>query len=273
MNFSKGVATIALLAAFALFASMSASPQTLINLARGVTGILPCTSFPVLTGDTTTSSGSCGTTTAKINGTSFAGTSGHVVGFGAANIPTDTGIVYANIVTASSPGAGLCHFAGSTQVCTSSAVVGSDMTNNTVTSTQEAVVNTRRVCDAAIGDASGSAITSAQLGPQKRICYIPAAATIVEMDVAADAGTPNAIVAVDHAGSNSNIVSAALATGSSGAIACSKTTSATGIDGATTCTNTLQNTSIAAGDYLELVSGTAGGTAKLMTIHVIYTIN
>lgn len=142
-----------------------------------------------------------------------------------------------------------------------------------VTSAKMAVVNTRRVCDIAVGDTSASALTNAQLGPQKRICYIPAASTIVEMDVAADAGTPNVIVGNNAAGSVSNIVSGALATAASGGIACSNTGGTTGIDGATTCTNTLQNTSLGAGSYLELVSGTAGGTAKLMTIHVIYTIN
>jgi hypothetical protein len=105
------------------------------------------------------------------------------------------------------------------------------------------------------------------------MCYIPFAATIVEMDVEADGGTPNVIVGVNHAGSVSNIVSTALATASSGGVACSKTTAVTGLNGATTCSATLQNTSIAIGDYLELVSGTAGGTAKLMTIHVIYLVN
>lgn len=154
-----------------------------------------------------------------------------------------------------------------------SAVTTTKINNNAVTSAKEAVVNTRRMCDIAVGDTSASAITNAQLGPQKRICYVPAASTIVEMDVAADGGTPNVIVAVNHAGSDSNIVSGALATAASGGIACTNTGGTTGIDGATTCTNTLQNTSVAAGDYLELVSGTAGGTAKLMTIHVIYTIN
>jgi hypothetical protein len=28
-----------------------------------------------------------------------------------------------------------------------------------------------------------------------------------------------------------------------------------------------------AGDWIELVSGTAGGTAKLVTVHVTYTVN
>jgi hypothetical protein len=146
--------------------------------------------------------------------------------------------------------------------------------NNAVNSTKMAVVNTRRVCDIAVGDQSGaSAISNAQLGPQKRICYIPAGATVVELDVAADAGTPNVIVGRSRAGVTSNLVSSALATAAAGGIACSNTGGTLGIDGATTCTNTLQNTGTNAGDYFELVSGTAGGTAKLMTIHVIYTIN
>ena len=37
-----------------------------------------------------------------------------------------------NLVTAVSPGVGLCHFAGSTQACTSSAVVNADITNSTI---------------------------------------------------------------------------------------------------------------------------------------------
>ncbi len=144
---------------------------------------------------------------------------------------------------------------------------------NAINSSKMVVVNTRRVCDILVGDTSGSAITSGQMGPQSRVCYIPAAATIVEMDVNADAGTPNVIVGVNHAGSISNIVSGALATAASGGIACSNTGGTTGINGATTCSSTLQNTSMVAGDYLELVSGTPGGTAKLFAAHVIYTVN
>ncbi len=145
---------------------------------------------------------------------------------------------------------------------------------NAVTSAKMAVVNTRRVCDIIIGDTTGSAITNGQLGPQKRLCFVPAAATVVEIDVSADAGTPNVIVQNIHgASTTADYLSGALATAASGGIACSNTGGTTGIDGATTCTNTLQNTSIAAGDYIQLKSGTAGGTAKLMSIHVIYTVN
>jgi hypothetical protein len=187
---------------------------------------------------------------------------------------TTTGtIACATCVVASSPGVGIAHFAGSTQTVTSSTIATADVAANAITSAKLAVVNTRRVCDIPVGDeSSSSVIANAQLGPQKRLCYVPAASTVVEMDVSADGGTPNVIVAVNHAGTDSNIVSSALATAASGGIACSNTGGTTGIDGATTCSATLQNTSVAAGDYLELVSGTAGGTAKLMTIHVVYVI-
>jgi len=39
------------------------------------------------------------------------------------------------------------------------------------------------------------------------------------------------------------------------------------------CAATLQNTGLNGGDWIELVSGTAGGTARLVTIHVIYAVN
>lgn len=146
------------------------------------------------------------------------------------------------------------------------------LVNNAVTSAKMAIVNTRQVCDMVFGDTSGSALTNAQLGPQKRLCYIPAAATLQEVIVSADGGTPNIIVARNVAGTVNNVLSAALATAASGGIACSKTSAVAGIDG-TTCSATLQNTALAAGSYLEAVSGTAGGTAKLMTVHAVYTID
>ncbi len=51
-----------------------------------------------LSGDVTTG-GSLATTVVAIRGTSFAGTNGDLVSFGAANIPADSGIVAANVVT------------------------------------------------------------------------------------------------------------------------------------------------------------------------------
>lgn len=171
----------------------------------------------------------------------------------------------------SSGSTGIAHVASGTW--SYSTIATSDLASNAVTSAQMAVVNTYRVCDISIGDTSGSAITNAQLGPQSRVCFIPAASTIVEMDVNADGGTPNVIVGRNRSGTIVNIVSAALATAGSGGIACSNTGGTTGINGATTCSSTLQNTGLNAGDYLELVSGTAGGTAKFMVAHIIYTVN
>jgi hypothetical protein len=190
----------------------------------------------------------------------------------------------ASVTTSGSPAASeLSCFSAASQItnCNLSGVVTTTNTGvtsfgaNVVGNAALAVVQTRRVCDIAIGDESSSnVITNSQLGPQKRMCFIPAAATIVELDVAADGGTPNVLVAKNHAGTDTNLTSAALATAASGGIACANTAgSGTGIDGATTCSVALATTSLAAGDYLELVSGTAGGTAKLMTIHVTYTIN
>jgi hypothetical protein len=138
------------------------------------------------------------------------------------------------------------------------------------TTVTESIIPTYHVCDIPIGDESAAVLVNGQLGPQSRLCYIPIAATIVELDVNADGGTPNVIVGRNHAGTISNIVSSALATASAGGIACSNAGGTIGINGVTTCAGTLQNTSLAAGDYLELVSGTAGGTAKLMVVHVIY---
>lgn len=135
-------------------------------------------------------------------------------------------------------------------------------------------------CDISVGDQSGSAITNSQLGPQAHVCKIPSASMVVEIDVSTDAGSPSVIVGrrrcttfttgTCSAETVVNLVSGALAA-ASGFEKCSKATATTGIDGGTTCSATLQNTSLNAGDWLELVSGTAGGTAKFVAVHILYT--
>ena len=62
-------------------------------------------SFTALSGDATSTATGGATTVVKINGTSFAGTSGHIVSFGAANIPADSGVVAANVRAVSAPAA------------------------------------------------------------------------------------------------------------------------------------------------------------------------
>jgi len=145
---------------------------------------------------------------------------------------------------------------------------------NAVTSSKMAVVNTRKTCQIIIGADNGSALADADIGPQNDQCLISGAATIVEVMVKADAGTPSALPRkTSVGGSNTSLLSGALATASSGARACSNTGGTTSIDGSTTCTNTLTTTSLAVGDTLGVASGTAGGTAKRMSIFITYTVN
>ncbi len=141
----------------------------------------------------------------------------------------------------------------------------------------------KRSCDIVVGDASSSsAVTNAQLGPQKHGCKIPSSVTVLEVDVESDAGSPSVIAGrrrctawtsgVCSAEAVANLVSTALAS-PAGFMGCSNATGTSGLDGSTTCASTLQNAALNAGDWLEMVSGTAGGTAKLVTVHVIYQVN
>jgi hypothetical protein len=136
-------------------------------------------------------------------------------------------------------------------------------------------------CDITVGDASStSAVTNVELGPQKHGCKVPSAATVVEIDVESDAGSPSVIAGrrrctawtagTCSAEAVANLVSAAVAA-SAGFMGCANSAGSTGVDGGTTCSGSLQNTSLNAGDWIELVSGTAGGTAKLVTVHIVYT--
>lgn len=144
---------------------------------------------------------------------------------------------------------------------------------NAVTSAKMAAVNTRRLCTIVVGADNGSALADADLA-QNDQCLVPAAATVQEIFVKADGGTPNVIVRkTSVANSHTALLSSALATASSGARACSKTSAVTGIDATTTCSATLQNTSLAVGETLGLASGTAGGVAKKMMVSILYTID
>jgi hypothetical protein len=172
----------------------------------------------------------------------------------------------------STPSSGFvtCYFSATlTQTCLDSSGNAWQM----VKSTTLASVQTRS-CDLTFGSAKTgtAALANADLGPQPGVCFIPGAATVLEIDVRANTGAPAITMGVDHGGTVSNLVSSALATAGSGGRACSKVTAVAGIDG-TTCSATLQNTTIAAGDYIQAVSGTADGVATWMTVHVVYALN
>jgi hypothetical protein len=146
------------------------------------------------------------------------------------------------------------------------------ITPGAVTAPKMAPATTLRTCMLLAGADNGAALVDADLGPQLQMCLVPAASTVVEIVVYADAGTPNVLVHRRTGTTNTALLSGALATAASGALACSKTTGVAGIAG-TTCSATLQNTSVAAGDTLGLSSGTAGGVAKRMSVGIVMTVN
>lgn len=168
-------------------------------------------------------------------------------------------------------------------VTTSAGAVATTIAANAVTAAKSAVVMTYRTCVIVIGADNGTALANADIAPQLQYCQIPIAATVVEIDVRADGGTPSVVVAKRHCtasactvGANetvSDLTSSALATAAAGAAACSKTGATAGLDTFTTCSATLQNTSLSAGDYIETHTATAGGTAKRMSVFVHYTVN
>jgi hypothetical protein len=133
--------------------------------------------------------------------------------------------------------------------------------------------NARRVCSIVIGADNGVALATTDIAPQGRQCLIPAAATVVEIDVAADGGTPAVILARNHAGTLTDL-SASLATASAGGLACANAGgTGAGMDGTTTCGVAITTPSLAAGDWIETHTSAGASTAKRMSISVVYTVN
>jgi hypothetical protein len=153
------------------------------------------------------------------------------------------------------------------------ALVTADLPANGVNSSRLAAVNTRHVCSMIVGADNGPVLVNTDLGPKGRQCYVPYAATVVEIMVAGNAGVSSVIAGGNHQGTISSLTSLPLATAAGGGLACANTSGTLSLDGAMTCSNTLQNTPIAAGDWIELVSGSAGGVAKRLSVAVTYTVN
>jgi hypothetical protein len=142
-----------------------------------------------------------------------------------------------------------------------------------IATTQGALSGRRRVCPIIVGKNNGALLVNADLGPNPAQCMVPESATIEEVTIFADTGTPNVIPEKRTTGGGAvNILSAALPTAAGGALACARTTAATGYAG-TLCSATLQNTTVLAGDTFGLTSGTAGGTARRMSIFITYILN
>lgn len=136
---------------------------------------------------------------------------------------------------------------------------------------------TLRTCAMVIGaDNAAAALVDADIAPQGRQCLIATGGTITEITVAADGGTPQVQVAKNHTGTLTNLLSAELPTAALGAVACAATGAAC-YDGTAKSVGVTIVTAgsanvLAAGDWIETRTATAGGTAKRMSIAVSYTI-
>ena len=74
-------------------------------------------------------------------------------------------------------------------------VVNGDLGAQAVSSSKMTTELTYYSCDMAFGNTNASAVlANGDLGPQKDMCLIPKAATVLEVDVSADTGAPSIIV-------------------------------------------------------------------------------
>lgn len=152
-----------------------------------------------------------------------------------------------------------------------SSVATGDVAAATVTPAKATNGINRKVCNIIVGSDDGSALANANLGPQLHQCRVPSAATVEEVTVWADGGTPSVIVHRRTGTTNTALLSSALATAASGAEACARPT-AVANQASVTCSATLQNVTVPAGATLGLTSGTAGGVAKRMSISITFLI-
>ena len=165
------------------------------------------------------------------------------------------------IVATVNPSAGVLHVAGSTQTATGSAVVGSDMTNGTVTATQLAAQYSKGSCtEAWAGSGTAFALTAGDDAASNNTCYN-------------DSGVTRTITAVkcrnDNA-SNTTTVNPTFGSAGTGTTICS---------GALTCGNsyaysstcTVSNASWTTGTGVSpAMSGTLTGTSISLIIEFTY---
>ena len=120
-------------------------------------------------------------------------------------------------------------------------------------------------------DNASAALVDADIAPQLNMIQFDQAGTVYEIDVIADDGTPNVVVQRNHLGTAVALLSSALATAGSGAVACSNVGGSKGLNGTTTCSSTLENTAVGKGDWIGTTTATAGGVAKKITVVLHWT--
>jgi hypothetical protein len=192
----------------------------------------------------------------------------------------DSGLVTANQVNASSPGAGIAHFAGSTQTVTSSAVVDADVSFTApaiagATATTQAVDNNStkvattayvdrmktRALGFVFGDtATGSTLTTSEIG----YVTVPFACTITGWHIMADGTSPTTTIDILRVATGGTALpTVSIVTGGGGA---DPALSIGNLINSTTLTN-WTSTAIAANDTLGFKI-TAVTVAKQITVQL-----
>jgi len=122
---------------------------------------------------------------------------------------------------------------------------------------------------------SATALTTAQLTGHAQV---GAAMTLFEVDIFADTGTSSVNISKVHLGTTTALMSAALPTGASGALACASL-NAKCVDGSTSASGSVSIVTtgsanvLAAGDIIEITGATADGTATRVTAVPHLTVN
>jgi hypothetical protein len=205
------------------------------------------------------------------------GTTTTVLHGNASGQPSWAGISLAND-TAANQGTTttVLHGNGSGQPSFGSIATG-DIADNAVTSAKMAVVNTVRQCIIENDTQSATALTDAQITGR---CDVPAAAHVYEVAVFASGGTPTLTLERwrPNGGTTADLLSATLATGSSGAYACARATTSATCDSGVTSSSSVTlagaaTVAVAAKDVIRVKAATAGGTATWHHVVVSMTLD
>ncbi len=152
-----------------------------------------------------------------------------------------------------------------------SAVNIGDVSNGTVSPLKATNGVNRKSCTIPVGSDDGIVLVDSNLGPQYQLCRVPSAATLEEITVWANAGTPTIMVHRRIGATITPLLTANLAAGTSGAENCSRASAGSNSAGVT-CLGTLTNISIPPGSTFGLTSGVAGGVAARMSISITYLV-
>ena len=116
----------------------------------------------------------------------------------------------------------------------------------------------------------GGATLTATILEQDRLCQVPDKATLLEISISADAGTPSITLQRFRFSDGSTVdLSSSALTWNSG-FTCMRATASTSINGKTACASGLTNTAFSPGDWINVKTGALPSTAAMVSIAVTW---